>query len=163
MSLFIGVWWLNGSNATPLVSRYSCRTTLCRICRLTFSQCRTRIALHPLKCLKDGPVAPVWGVVARELCTVQMIEWCRGTGVSQLQCFESRYTAPLSLVVGGRLGVLCFRFPLFPMFQETKGSSPLAAYFQQCGPGTEPEPETGTAGTIFPGTETGTVLSVKLY
>ena len=45
--------------------------------------------------------------------------------------------------------------------------------FLQGGPGTEPEPETGTAGTVFagterlnrnrrnrfPGTETGTVLS----
>ena len=29
-----------------------------RIFRLLFSQCRTRIALHPLKCLKKGPVAP---------------------------------------------------------------------------------------------------------
>ena len=44
-----------------------CRATavalhLCRIFRLMFSQCRTRIALHPLKCLKRGPVAPFWGV-----------------------------------------------------------------------------------------------------
>ena len=33
------------------------------------------------------------------------------------------------------------------------------------GPGTEPEPEGGTVGTVFPGIErgTGTVLSVKLY
>ena len=30
---------------------------LCRSFRPTFSQCRTRIALHPLKC----PVAPVGG------------------------------------------------------------------------------------------------------
>ena len=40
---------LSGSNATPLVSHYPCRATLCRSFRLTFSQCRTRIALHPLK------------------------------------------------------------------------------------------------------------------
>ena len=36
----------------------------------------------------------------------------------------------------------------------------------QGGPGTEPEPETGTVGTVFAGTERGTgtaVLSVKLY
>ena len=32
-----------------------------RIFRLMFSQCRTRIALHPLTCLKEGPVAPFWG------------------------------------------------------------------------------------------------------
>ena len=28
--------------------------------------------------------------------------------------------------------------------------------FKQGGPGTEPEPETGTVGTVFPGTERGT-------
>ena len=38
------------------MSRYSCRrATLCRIFRLTSSQCRTRIALHPLKSLKKRP------------------------------------------------------------------------------------------------------------
>ena len=52
---------LSGSNATPLVSRYSCRSMLCRIFRLTFSECRTRIVLHPLRCLKKGPVAVIWG------------------------------------------------------------------------------------------------------
>ena len=36
----------------------------CRIFRLMFSQCRTRIALHPLKSLKKSPVAPFWGGVA---------------------------------------------------------------------------------------------------
>ena len=29
-------------------------------------------------------------------------------------------------------------------------------FFLQAGPGTEPEPETGTVGTVFPGTEPGT-------
>ena len=35
--------------------------------------------------------------------------------------------------------------------------------FLQGGPGTEPEPETGTARTVFPGTErgTGTARTVK--
>ena len=64
---------LNGSSATPLVSRYSCRATLCRIFRLTFSQCRMRIALHPLKCLKKGPVAPFGGGRGRT-STVQCID-----------------------------------------------------------------------------------------
>ena len=52
---------VSGSNATPLVLRYSCRATLCRIFRLTFSQCRTRIALRPLKCLKKRPCRTLWG------------------------------------------------------------------------------------------------------
>ena len=52
------------------MSRYSCRATLRRIFRLRFSQCRTTIALHPLKCLKKGPVAPVWGGAAPQLYTV---------------------------------------------------------------------------------------------
>ena len=86
---------LSHSNATPLVSRYSCCATRCRIFRLTFSQCRTRITLHPLKCLKKGLSYPFGGGVAPQLCTVQIINCVAVQGVSQLQCRESRYTAPL--------------------------------------------------------------------
>ena len=56
----------------------------CRIFCLMFSQCRTRIALHPLKCLKKGPVAPLGGGV------------CRSYSVA-----SSRYTATLSFRKGG--------------------------------------------------------------
>ena len=102
---------LSGSNDTPLVSCYSFHATLCRIFCLTFSQCRTRIALHPLKCLKKGPVAPVCGVcgggwshlnfaISRSCVTVQ--------GMSQTQCCESRCTAPLGFSQGTvSQGVLC--------------------------------------------------------
>ena len=53
---------LSGSNVAPLVPRYSCRAKLCRAFRLTFSQCRTRIALHPLKCRKKALSHPLGGV-----------------------------------------------------------------------------------------------------
>ena len=35
-------------------------------------------------------------------------------------------------------------------------SGPFATQIIQGGSGSEPEPETGTVGTVFPGTETGT-------
>ena len=51
--------------------------------------------------------------------------------------------------------------------KNTVWEAPLGKSLQG-GPGTEPEPETGTVGTVFPRTErgtgtAGTVLSVKLY
>ena len=36
------------------------------------------------------------------------------------------------------------------------GPSLMYLFLLQGGPGTEPEPETGTVGTVFPGTERGT-------
>ena len=63
------------------MSRYSCRATLCCIFHLAFSQCRTRIALHPLKCLKKGPVAPVRGGGCRtSTLHCLIVKLCRSTG-----------------------------------------------------------------------------------
>ena len=55
----LGVRPPSNNKVQPLVAQmlhHLCRATavalqLCRIFRLMFSQCRTRIALHPLKCL----------------------------------------------------------------------------------------------------------------
>ena len=52
----------------------------CRIFGLMLSQCRTRIALHPLKCLNKGPVAPFGGVVAPKVGHAYIIKSCRATG-----------------------------------------------------------------------------------
>ena len=57
----------------------------------------SRSALHPLKCLKEGPVAPAWGGGASHLnFALYRSQTCVAVqGVSQLQCRESRYTTPL--------------------------------------------------------------------
>ena len=77
-----------------------CRATLVALhCVAFFAlKCRTRLALHPLKCLKKGPVAFVGG--GGRTSTLHCIDHnfmkiVAVQGVSQLQCHESRYTAPL--------------------------------------------------------------------
>ena len=75
---------LSGSNATPLDKL--CRATAvalhwCRISRLMFSQCRTRIALH-LKVSQTRPCrTPLGGVSHLKLAMhTYIIKSCRATG-----------------------------------------------------------------------------------
>ena len=87
---------LSGSNATPLVSRYSCRGTLCRIFRLTFSQCRTRVALHP-ESVSEPPKktsrTSLGPVLHLNFALYRSQKLCRGKrGVAAAVL---RYTAPL--------------------------------------------------------------------
>ena len=122
---------LSGSNAKPLVSRYSCRATLCRLFRLTFSQCRKRIVLQPLECLKKGAVAPVWGGggVASQLCTIKIIKLRRGTGgvaatVSQvaLHCDTKTPTTMLhqrfSLLRLSSVNIFSLALPLYGLIRQ---------------------------------------------
>ena len=76
------------------MSHYSCRTALCRIFRLMFLQCRTRIALHPLKCLKKALSHPFGAVSHLNFALYGSYDCVAVQGVSQLQCRESPYTAP---------------------------------------------------------------------
>ena len=119
---------------TPLVAQmlhHLCRATAvalhwCRIFRLMFSQCRTRIALHPLKCLKEDPVAPFWGGVAHKVGHAYIINRVALQGVSQLQCRESRYTETL------RWPPWCAPYPLEgPFFPKDVSGCYLIFRFHQ--------------------------------
>ena len=52
--------------------------------RLTFSQFCTKIALHPSKCLKEGPVAPVWGCRTSTLHCIDYKTVSRYRGVAAI-------------------------------------------------------------------------------
>ena len=103
------------------MSRYSCRNTLCRIFRLTFLQCRrTRIALHPLKCLKKGPVTPVWA----------------GCRTSTLHCIDHKIVSRYRGVAISRITAVKFarKQPVFPhgkrnnLFQAPKQPFPFFSH-----------------------------------
>ena len=70
------VWNCNvsGANATPLVSRGATAVALhwSRIFRLMFSQCRPRIGLHTLKCLKKRPCRTLLGIVSHLKLAMRM-------------------------------------------------------------------------------------------
>ena len=56
--------FLSGSNATPLLSRYSCRATLVSHCSPYFFALSHENRATPLKVSQTSPVAPFWGGVA---------------------------------------------------------------------------------------------------
>ena len=104
---------LSGSNPAPLtcVVLLLLRYTVSHFSPYIFAASHENRAT-PLKVSQKGPVAPVWGGgVAPQhfFCTTKLCVPVQG--VSQLQCRESRYTAPLSFNVAlviSRFCCFCF-------------------------------------------------------
>ena len=89
---------LSGSNATPLVSRYSCRATLCRIFRLGSFRSVARESHYNPFCASNKTLSySCEGVSHLDFALYRSQDCVAVQGVSQLQCRESRYTAPLSI------------------------------------------------------------------